>query len=116
MASSDSATVVLTAENFAREIETHPGLALVDFWATWCGPCQIVAPTVERLAEEHRGRVKVGKLDVDAHPEVAQRYRIRSVPTVLIFRNGAPVDAVVGAQPKAVFDRKLAEHSAGAAA
>ncbi|GBD11444.1 Thioredoxin 1 [bacterium HR23] len=80
---------------------------LVDFWAEWCGPCKMIAPFVEQLAEEYDGRVKVAKMDVDANPETPVRYGIRAIPTLIIFKNGQPVDQIVGAVPKATLRRRL---------
>jgi thioredoxin 1 len=102
--------IEVTDGNFATEIETGNGLSLVDFWATWCGPCRMVAPIVEQLAKEHEGKLKVAKLDVDANQGVATRYNIRSIPSILFFKDGKHVDTVVGAVPKAMLDRKIAEH------
>jgi len=82
----------------------------VDFWAVWCGPCRIVAPVVEQLAAEYRGRVKVAKLDVDSNPETAMRYNIRSIPSILFFKDGRHVDTVVGAVPKPYLRSKIEEH------
>ncbi|HEU4699316.1 MAG TPA: thioredoxin [Gemmatimonadales bacterium] len=105
-----AASITLTAETFAREIEQAPGLALVDFWAPWCGPCHMVSPIVEQLAREHAGRVKVGKVNTDAEPGLGARFGIRSLPTVVLFRDGSPVDAVVGAYPRQVYEQKIAAH------
>ncbi|MGH7469138.1 MAG: thioredoxin [Longimicrobiales bacterium] len=104
--------VTVTDENFKLEIEGATGLALVDFWAAWCGPCRVVAPLIEQLATEFHGRVKVAKLDVDANPETAMRFNIRSIPSILFFKNGKLVDTVVGTVPKALLERKIQEISA----
>ena len=103
-------TMHVSDVDFAQEIEQHEGLAMVDFWATWCGPCQIIAPSVEQLAGEYSGRLKVAKLDVDANPKTTVRFNVRSIPSVLFFRNGTQVDTVVGAYPKAYFTQKIEEH------
>jgi len=100
----------VTDDDFAQEIEQHPGLAMVDFWATWCGPCHMVAPIVQEIAKEYDGRVKVAKLDVDENQRVAMRFNVRSIPTILFFKNGKHVDTVVGAVPKAYLVEKLARH------
>ena len=100
----------LTDTAFVEQIEKHPGVALVDFWATWCGPCRAIAPLVEQLAQEYDGRVKVGKLDVDQNPETPMRFNVRSIPSILFFKNGKHVDTVVGAVPKAQLVEKIERH------
>jgi thioredoxin 1 len=105
-------TVVVTDGNFNNEIEQHSGLSLVDFWAAWCGPCRMVAPVIEQLAGEYEGKLKVGKLDVDSNQQTAMRFNIRSIPSILIFKDGQLVDTVVGAVPKAFLERKIQEHIA----
>jgi len=97
----------LSDATFAEEIEQYPGPAVVDFWASWCGPCQAVAPILEDLAVKHAGKVKVAKLNVDANLLTPDRFGIRSIPTVLFFRGGKLVDGVVGALPKAVLDERF---------
>jgi thioredoxin 1 len=99
----------ITDANFQQEIADNGGLSMVDFWAAWCGPCRIIAPFVEQLADEYTGQVKVGKLDVDANQRTAAQFGVRSIPTVLFFRGGKVVDQVVGAVPKPVLDRKIQE-------
>src|SRR3972149_3937267 len=100
-------TVEVTDSNFATVIEGGQGLAIIDFWAAWCGPCRMVAPIVEQLATEYHGRLQVGKLDVDANQQVAMRFNIRSIPSILFFKDGKHVDTVVGAVPKAMLERKI---------
>ena len=100
----------VTDANFKEEVEGASGLTMVDFWAVWCGPCRMVAPIVEQLADEYKDQVKVTKLDVDANPDTAVRYGIRSIPSILFFKDGAVVDTVVGAVPKAQLERKIKEH------
>lgn len=95
--------IEFTDANFDAEVAEGAGVTVVDFWAPWCGPCRFVAPVIEQLAEEYQGRVRVGKLNVDENPMVAARFGIRSIPTIGIFRDGEPVDGVVGAVPKAVL-------------
>ncbi|HZJ62105.1 MAG TPA: thioredoxin [Kofleriaceae bacterium] len=83
---------------------------LVDFWAIWCGPCKQIAPTVEFLAEEYKGRVKVAKMDVDHHQITPQQYGIRSIPTLLIFKGGKVVSQLVGAMPRSKLEAELQKH------
>jgi len=89
-----------TDENFATEVENFDGVAMIDFWATWCGPCLAIAPAVEELAEEYAGKIKVVKVNVDENPNVAAKYGIRGIPTLLFFKSGEVADQVVGALPK----------------
>ena len=102
--------VKVSDDNFADEIEGHDGVAIVDFWATWCGPCQIIAPVIEQLATEYDGRVKVAKLDVDSNQGTAAKFNVRSIPSVLIFKGGEAVDSVVGAVPKELLVEKIEQH------
>ena len=103
--------IEVTEDSFAEEIEGAEGLAMVDFWAEWCGPCRMVSPIVEELAAEYSDRVKVGKVDVDENQRIAQRFNIRSIPSILFFKDGEHVDTVVGAVPKAQLEQKIEEHS-----
>ena len=80
---------------------------LVDFWAEWCGPCKMIAPVVDELAKEFDGKIKFTKLNVDFNPQTSAKYGVRSIPTLLIFKGGAPVDQVVGAVPKSVLQQRL---------
>ncbi len=89
-----------TDGNFGPEVEQAQGLVVVDFWAPWCGPCRMVGPMIEQLATEYEGRVTFGKVNVDENPEVSARYGIRSIPTIGIFKDGEPVDGVIGAVPR----------------
>jgi thioredoxin 1 len=104
----NAATV--TDEDFEAQIEKHDGLAVVDFWATWCAPCRIIAPVLDQLAVEYQGKVKVTKLDVDTNVRTASRFNVRSIPTILFFKNGKLVDQVVGAVPKPALEGKIREH------
>lgn len=108
--SENGATVNVTDANFATEIEGAEGLAIVDFWAEWCGPCRMVAPIVEELASEYAGKIRVGKLDVDSNQRTATRFNVRSIPSILFFKDGKLVDTVVGAVPKPALERKIQEH------
>lgn len=106
----DSANVVeVTDQNF-QEITGGAGLSMVDFWAVWCGPCRIVAPIVEQLADEYAGKVTVGKLDVDSNQRTATQFNVRSIPTILFFKEGKVVDQVIGAVPRAALDSKIKQH------
>jgi thioredoxin 1 len=89
------------------QVMKSPGLVVVDFWAVWCGPCQMVAPIIDELAVEYNGKVKVMKLNTDENPEIAGQYQVMSIPTVLIFKNGQPVERLVGAMPKRKFKEVL---------
>lgn len=90
----------VTDENFDAEVRRADTLTLVDFWADWCGPCKMIAPTIEELAEEYEGRLKVCKLDVDANQRTAQEFAVRSIPSLLFFKDGEVVETVVGAVRK----------------
>lgn len=98
-------------DNFKAEIEDYDGLSMVDFWAVWCGPCRMVAPVVEELAEEYADRgLKVGKLDVDHNPSTSARFGIRSIPSILFFKDGEVVDKVIGAVPRPHLEEKVQIH------
>lgn len=98
-------------DNFATEIEGYEGLAVVDFWATWCAPCRMIAPMVEQLATDYAGKAKVAKLDVDTNQQTAAKYNVRSIPTILFFKDGKLVDQVVGAVPRPALEAKFKEHA-----
>jgi len=98
---------IFTDQNFEDEVIKSDIPVLVDFWAIWCGPCKMIAPIVEQLAEELSGKVKIGKLDVDSNQQTSIKYGIRGIPTLLIFKDGKVVDTIVGAVPKAVILSKL---------
>ena len=99
--------VTVTDESFASEVEQSPLPVLVDFWAAWCGPCRMIAPVIEQLAGELSGRVRVAKLDIDANPQTAARFGVRSIPTLLIFKDGREADRIVGALPRQAILEKL---------
>ncbi|MBN2654788.1 MAG: thioredoxin [Nitrospirae bacterium] len=93
--------------NWDSEVIQANELVMVDFWAVWCGPCKMIAPTVEELAKEYAGKVKVCKLDTDESPEVAGRYKIMGIPTIMFFKQGQKVDQIVGAVPKTQLKSKI---------
>ena len=97
----------VTDQSFEEQVEKATLPVLVDFWADWCMPCKMIAPIVEDLAEEYDGKVSFAKVDVDSNPNIAMKFGIRSIPTLLVFKDGAPIDQVVGAVPKAVLKKRL---------
>ena len=98
-----------TDDNFEAEVLNAKGPVLVDFWAEWCGPCQTLGPTIEEVAKEFAGKASVGKLDVDANTGVASRFKIMSIPTVMVFRDGKPLKSIVGLRPKSAYTSALQE-------
>lgn len=99
--------LTFTDDSFEEDVLNSDKPVLVDFWAEWCGPCRMVGPVVEELAGEYEGKAKVGKVDVDSNPEISTKYGIRSIPSLLIFKNGEVVDQIVGAVPKAQLKKQL---------
>jgi thioredoxin 1 len=97
----------LTDENFSKEVLESKDPVLVDFWAPWCGPCRLVGPVVEELASEYQGKIKVGKVNVDENEQTAYKYGIRSIPTLILFKNGRPVDQIIGAVPKHILKKMI---------
>lgn len=102
-----SNTIEFTDSNFEDEVEKSDTPVLVDFWAEWCGPCRMVGPVVDEIAGEYAGKAKVGKVNVDHNPEVSVKYGIRSIPALMIFKNGEVVDTIIGAVPKTHIKKQL---------
>jgi thioredoxin 1 len=99
--------LTFTDSNFEQEVIKSEKPVLIDFWAVWCGPCKIIAPVVEELANEYEGKAKIGKLDVDENQQTSIKYGVRSIPTLLIFKDGKVKDTIIGAVPKAQIVQKL---------
>jgi thioredoxin 1 len=111
-----SNVTAVTDANFEDEVEKAEGLTIVDFWATWCGPCRMVAPILDQLATDYEGKVKITKLDVDANIKTGSRFNVRSIPTMLFFKGGKVVDQIIGAVPRTHIEQKLQQHSGVTAA
>ncbi len=99
--------VVFTDKNFQDEVLKAQGLVMVDFFATWCGPCKMMAPVVEKLSEAYKDKVKIGKLDVDENPDTSGKYEIQSIPTTIFFKDGEMVDKLIGFQSEEALKKKL---------
>ncbi len=97
----------ITEGNFEQEVAKSATPVLIDMWAAWCGPCRMIAPMVEELAGKYQGKIKVGKLNVDEHPQVAGRFRIMNIPTLLLFKGGKEVDRIVGVVPKDELGKRI---------
>ncbi|AGC68191.1 thioredoxin-1 [Thermoclostridium stercorarium subsp. stercorarium DSM 8532] len=102
--------LTLTKDNFEQEVLQSDKPVLVDFWAPWCGPCRMVSPIVDELANEFDGKIKVGKVNVDEQGELAEKYRIMTIPTLMVFKGGNIVDTVIGARSKEEFSNMLNKH------
>ncbi len=102
----------VTDETFAASVEQAQGLVLVDFWAEWCGPCRAIAPILEALAKDNAGKIQIAKLDVDANQRTGMRFNVRSIPTLLFFRDGKHVDTVVGLVQKSALQDRINKHAA----
>ena len=108
--SDTGATVAVTDDSFSADVLTSSTPVLVDFWATWCGPCKMIAPVLEELATEKAGELTVAKIDVDANPGTARDFQVVSIPTLILFKDGEPVKRIVGTKGKAALLRELADH------
>lgn len=102
--------IEVTDANFKQEVLDSQTPVLVDFWAEWCGPCKMIAPVVEQIATDFAGKLKVGKVDVDSNQQTSMQFGIRSIPTLLIFKNGKVVEQIVGAVPKQALTDKVTKH------
>jgi len=103
-------TVKVTDSSFAADVLDSDKLVLVDFWATWCGPCRMVAPVLEEIAAQHPETITIAKLDIDENPGTARDYQVMSIPTMILFKGGEPVKQIVGAKPKAALLADLADY------
>jgi len=103
-------TKEFTSECFERNVLKSESLVLVDFWADWCGPCKMLTPTVDSLAKEYHGKMVVGKVNVDEHNEIAGNYGVMSIPTLILFKDGHPVDQLMGLVPKNAIEKLITQH------
>ncbi|MCV7420669.1 thioredoxin [Mycobacterium yunnanensis] len=109
MSEKTSATVAVTDDSFSDDVLTSSTPVLVDFWASWCGPCKMIAPVLEEIATEKAGALTVAKLDVDANPGTARDFQVVSIPTLILFKDGQPVKRIVGSKGKAALLRELSD-------
>jgi thioredoxin 1 len=107
--SETTATIAVTDESFAQDVLANDRPVLVDFWATWCSPCRMVAPVLEEIAAEKGDALTVAKIDIDANPGIARDFQVISIPTLILFKGGEPVKRIVGAKSKAALLRELAD-------
>ena len=107
-----SKTIAVSDADFEQQVEKNEGLTVVDFWATWCGPCRMIAPILDQLAVDYKDQVKVTKLDVDANIKTATKFNVRSIPMLLFFKDGKVVDQIVGAVPRQAIEAKFKQHTA----
>lgn len=99
--------IVLTKDNFKEEVIQSDLPVLIDFWASWCGPCRMVGPIIDQLATEYNGRIKVGKINVDEQVDLASTYKVMSIPTVILIKNGQIIDKIIGARPKSDLENLI---------
>lgn len=109
MAETTGSTVAVTDDTFSQDVLSSSTPVLVDFWATWCGPCKMIAPVLEEIATEKAGALTVAKLDVDANPATARDFQVVSIPTLIVFKDGSPVKRIAGAKGKAALLRELSD-------
>jgi thioredoxin 1 len=102
-------TIAVTDASFAQDVLANERPVLVDFWATWCGPCKMVAPVLEEIATEKAGALTIAKIDIDANPDTARNFQVISIPTMILFKGGEPVKRIVGAKSKSALLRELAD-------
>jgi thioredoxin 1 len=105
----NTATIAVTDDSFAQDVLAAAGPVLVDFWATWCGPCRMVAPVLEEIANEKANELTVAKIDIDANPDTARAFKVFSIPTMILFKSGEPVKTIVGAKSKAALLREIGD-------